>query len=131
MPAKTLKRFYLKIHMSFLLEGTHINDHLDVNQKPIEVVNWEIEKLRRSDAPIVMIHWKSNHGPRYTWERKIQMKQKNPHLYLKDVPSMRSFEQISGRNSFKEGRMWQLPELRHWNVILEQLGRTHETNLDL
>ncbi|GJV45985.1 putative reverse transcriptase domain-containing protein [Tanacetum coccineum] len=49
--------------------------------KPVEVVDREVKRLKQSRIPIIKIHWNSQRGPKFTWERKDQIKKKYPHLF--------------------------------------------------
>ncbi|KAI3715141.1 hypothetical protein L6452_22111 [Arctium lappa] len=60
------------------LEDIQINDQLNFMERPIEIVDREVKRLRRSKIPILKIHWKSRHGPEYTWEREDRMKHQYP-----------------------------------------------------
>ncbi|GKA15504.1 hypothetical protein Tco_0695251 [Tanacetum coccineum] len=48
---------------------------------PVEILEHEIKKLKRSRIPIVKVRWNLKQGPEYTWEREDQMKLKYPHLF--------------------------------------------------
>ncbi|GJY28298.1 putative reverse transcriptase domain-containing protein [Tanacetum coccineum] len=45
------------------------------------ILEREIKKLKRSRIPIIKVRWNSKRGPKFTWERKDQMKLKYPNLY--------------------------------------------------
>ncbi|GKD59876.1 reverse transcriptase domain-containing protein [Tanacetum coccineum] len=49
-------------------------------EEPIEILEREIKKLKRSRIPIVKVRRNSKRGPEFTWEREDQMKLKYPHL---------------------------------------------------
>jgi len=63
------------------LEEVQVNEQLRVMEEPVEVLDREIKRLRRSKIPIVKVRWNSKHGPEYTWEREDFMKSKYPHLF--------------------------------------------------
>ncbi|GKA75165.1 hypothetical protein Tco_0781543, partial [Tanacetum coccineum] len=48
---------------------------------PVEILEKEFKKLKRSRIPIVKVRWNSKRGPEFTWEREDQMKLKYPHLF--------------------------------------------------
>ncbi|GJX06906.1 hypothetical protein Tco_0194838 [Tanacetum coccineum] len=50
-------------------------------QEPIEILELEFKKLKRSRIAIVKVRWNSKQGPEFTWEREDQMKLKYPHLF--------------------------------------------------
>ncbi|GJY14389.1 hypothetical protein Tco_0384811 [Tanacetum coccineum] len=49
--------------------------------EPVEILEREFKKLKRSRIPIVKVGWNSKRGPEFTWEREDQMKLKYPHLF--------------------------------------------------
>lgn len=62
------------------LEEIQIDPKLHFVEEPVEVMEREIKKLKRSKIPIVKVRWNSKRGPEFTWEREDQMKLKYPHL---------------------------------------------------
>ncbi|GKE31467.1 hypothetical protein Tco_1450789, partial [Tanacetum coccineum] len=51
---------------------------------PVEILEREFKKLKRSRIAIVKVRWNSKRGPEFTWEREDQMKLKYPHLFSDD-----------------------------------------------
>nr|GFB94026.1 putative reverse transcriptase domain-containing protein [Tanacetum cinerariifolium] len=41
------------------LEGVHIDDTLQFVEEPIEIMEREIKRLKRSRIPLVEVYWKS------------------------------------------------------------------------
>ncbi|KAJ9567113.1 hypothetical protein OSB04_003079 [Centaurea solstitialis] len=66
------------------LEEIQIDEQLRTLEEPIEILDREIKQLRRSRIPIIKVRWNSRHGPESTWEREAFMKNKYPHLFIKD-----------------------------------------------
>ncbi|GJS02480.1 hypothetical protein Tco_0318988 [Tanacetum coccineum] len=56
-------------------------------EEPVEILEREIKKLRRSRIPIIKVRWNSKRGPEFTWEREDQFRGKYPHLFTKTTPS--------------------------------------------
>ncbi|GJY84074.1 putative reverse transcriptase domain-containing protein [Tanacetum coccineum] len=56
-------------------------------EEPIEIMDREVKRLRKSRVPIVKVRWNSRRGPEFTWEREDQFKKKYPHLFTKTAPS--------------------------------------------
>ncbi|GJZ26418.1 putative reverse transcriptase domain-containing protein [Tanacetum coccineum] len=48
---------------------------------PVEILEREFKKLKRSRIAIVKVRWNSKRSPEFTWEREDQMKLKYPHLF--------------------------------------------------
>nr|GEW12142.1 reverse transcriptase domain-containing protein [Tanacetum cinerariifolium] len=74
-PWKGVVRFVMS------LEGIHIDDKLQFVEEPVEIIEPEIKRLRRSRIPLVKVRWNSRRGPEFTWERKDSFKKKYPHLF--------------------------------------------------
>ncbi|GJX51886.1 putative reverse transcriptase domain-containing protein [Tanacetum coccineum] len=51
--------------------------------EPVEIVDREVKRLKRSRIPLVKVRWNSKRGPEFTWEREDQFKKKYPHLFTK------------------------------------------------
>ncbi|GJS64242.1 hypothetical protein Tco_1417476 [Tanacetum coccineum] len=56
-------------------------------EEPIEIIDREVKRLKRSRIPLVKVRWNSKRGPEFTWEREDQFKEKYPHLFTKTTPS--------------------------------------------
>ncbi|GJZ29015.1 putative reverse transcriptase domain-containing protein [Tanacetum coccineum] len=69
------------------LEGIHVDDKLQFVEEPVEIMEREIKRLKRSRIPLVKVHWNSRRGPEFTWERKDSFKQKYPQLFTNRASS--------------------------------------------
>ncbi|GJR66871.1 hypothetical protein Tco_0012936 [Tanacetum coccineum] len=69
------------------LEELRVDDKLHFVEEPVEVMDREIKQLKISRIPIIKVRWNSKRGPKFTWEREDQFKQKYPHLFTKTAPS--------------------------------------------
>nr|GFC14520.1 putative reverse transcriptase domain-containing protein [Tanacetum cinerariifolium] len=54
------------------LDGLHFDDKLQFVEEPVEIVDREVKRLKRSRIPLVKIRWNSKRGPEFTWEREDQ-----------------------------------------------------------
>ncbi|GJR81580.1 putative reverse transcriptase domain-containing protein [Tanacetum coccineum] len=63
------------------LDEIRVDTKLNFVEEPMEVLEKEFKKLKRSRIAIVMIWWNSKRGPEFTWECEDQMKLKYPHLF--------------------------------------------------
>ncbi|GJY91719.1 hypothetical protein Tco_0507501 [Tanacetum coccineum] len=63
------------------LEEIQVDVKLNFVEEPVEILEREIKKLKRSRIPIVKFQWNSKRVPEFTWEREDQMKLKYPHLF--------------------------------------------------
>ncbi|GKC10931.1 putative reverse transcriptase domain-containing protein [Tanacetum coccineum] len=82
-----LKRCYSDDPLTVPLDGLHIDDQLHFVEEPVEIVDREVKRLKRSRIPLVKVRWNSKRGPEFTWEREDQFKKKYPHLFSKTAPS--------------------------------------------
>nr|GEZ95011.1 putative reverse transcriptase domain-containing protein [Tanacetum cinerariifolium] len=73
-----LKICYADEPLVMPLEGIHVDDKLQFVEEPVEIMEREIKQLKRSQIPLVKVHWKSRRGPEFTWEREDSFKQKYP-----------------------------------------------------
>ncbi|KAD3337351.1 hypothetical protein E3N88_32871 [Mikania micrantha] len=69
------------------LDDIRVDDTMHFVEKPVEIMDREVKKLKRSRIPIVKVRWESKRGPEFTWEREDQMKLKYPHLFTTVTPS--------------------------------------------
>ncbi|GJW18058.1 putative reverse transcriptase domain-containing protein [Tanacetum coccineum] len=69
------------------LDGLNLDDKLHFVEEPVEIVDREVKRLKRSRIPLVKVRWDSKRGPEYTWEREDQFKKKYPHLFANTTPS--------------------------------------------
>ncbi|GJT24374.1 hypothetical protein Tco_0894311 [Tanacetum coccineum] len=59
----------------------NVDAKLNFVEEPMEILEREFKKLKRSRIVIVKVRWNSKRGPEFTWEREDQMKLKYPHLF--------------------------------------------------
>ncbi|GJX28963.1 putative reverse transcriptase domain-containing protein [Tanacetum coccineum] len=63
------------------LDVIQVDAKLKFVEEPVEILEREFKKLKRSRIEIVKVRWNSKRGPEFTWERKDQMRLKYPHLF--------------------------------------------------
>ncbi|GJY16286.1 putative reverse transcriptase domain-containing protein [Tanacetum coccineum] len=73
-----------RLDLSEELDGVHDTFHLNFVEEPVEIMEREFKKLKRSRIAIVKVRWNSKRGPEFTWEREDQMKLKYSHLFSVD-----------------------------------------------
>ncbi|GKE01961.1 putative reverse transcriptase domain-containing protein [Tanacetum coccineum] len=76
-----LKKCYSDEPLAVPLEGLHIDDKLQFVEEPVEIMEREIKRLKRSRIPLVKVRWNSRRGPEFTWEREDSFIKKYPHLF--------------------------------------------------
>ncbi|GKA93216.1 hypothetical protein Tco_0815202 [Tanacetum coccineum] len=72
-----------RVHNKF-----HFHDKLQFVEEPVEIMDHEVKRLKRSRIPLIKVRWNSKRGPEFTWEREDQFKKKYPHLFTKTAPSL-------------------------------------------
>ncbi|GKB81385.1 reverse transcriptase domain-containing protein [Tanacetum coccineum] len=63
------------------LDEIQVDAKLNFMEEPMEILEREFNKLKRSRIAIVKVRWNSKRRPEFTWEREYQMKLKYPHLF--------------------------------------------------
>ncbi|GKA47542.1 putative reverse transcriptase domain-containing protein [Tanacetum coccineum] len=63
------------------LDEIRVDAKLNFVEEPVEILEKEFKKLKRSRIAIVKVRWNSKRDPEFTWEREDQMKLKYPHLF--------------------------------------------------
>nr|GEW31202.1 reverse transcriptase domain-containing protein [Tanacetum cinerariifolium] len=61
-----LKKCYVDDPLVMPLEGIHVDDRLQFIEEPVEIMEQEIKRLKRSRIPLVKVHWNSRRGPEFT-----------------------------------------------------------------
>nr|GFA06227.1 putative reverse transcriptase domain-containing protein [Tanacetum cinerariifolium] len=61
-----LKKCYSNELLDMPLEGVHIDDTLQFVEEPVEIIEREIKRLKRSRIPLVKVRWNSRRGPEFT-----------------------------------------------------------------
>ncbi|GJU43774.1 hypothetical protein Tco_1201040 [Tanacetum coccineum] len=63
-----LKKCYADKPLVMPLEGIHVDDKLQFVEEPVEIMKWEIKRLKQNRIPLVKVRWNSRRGPEFTWE---------------------------------------------------------------
>ncbi|GJS57969.1 reverse transcriptase domain-containing protein [Tanacetum coccineum] len=82
-----LKKCYSDEPLAVPLDGIHIDDKLHFVEKPVEIMDREVKRLKQSRIPIVKVRWNSRRGLEFTSECEDQFWKKYPHLFTKTAPS--------------------------------------------
>ncbi|GJX61119.1 putative reverse transcriptase domain-containing protein [Tanacetum coccineum] len=61
-----LKKCYADEPLVMPLEGIHVDDKLQFVEEPVEIMEREIKRLKRSWIPLVKVRWNSRRGPEFT-----------------------------------------------------------------
>ncbi|GKD28364.1 hypothetical protein Tco_1239142 [Tanacetum coccineum] len=82
-----LKKCYADEPLVTSLEGIRVDDKLQFVEEPVEIMEREIKRSKRSRIPLVKVRWNSRRGLEFTWEREDLFKQKYPQLFTNRVSS--------------------------------------------
>ncbi|GJT80828.1 putative reverse transcriptase domain-containing protein [Tanacetum coccineum] len=82
-----LKKCYDDEPLVIPLEGIHVDDKHQFVEEPIEIIEREIKRLKRSRIPLVKVYWNSRRSSEFTWEREDSFKQKYPQLFTNQALS--------------------------------------------
>ncbi|GJX39429.1 putative reverse transcriptase domain-containing protein, partial [Tanacetum coccineum] len=63
------------------LDEIQVDAKLNFVEEPVEILERQFKKLKRSRIAIVKVWWNSKRGPEFTWEREDQMRLKYPHIF--------------------------------------------------
>nr|GFC88551.1 putative reverse transcriptase domain-containing protein [Tanacetum cinerariifolium] len=61
-----LKKCYTDEPLVMPFEGIHVDDKLQFVEEPVEIMEREIKRLKRSRIPLVKVRWNSRRGPEFT-----------------------------------------------------------------
>nr|GEX24550.1 putative reverse transcriptase domain-containing protein [Tanacetum cinerariifolium] len=78
-----LKKCYADESLAVPLDRLHFDNTLHFMEEPIEIMDREVKRLKRSCILIVKVRWNSRRGPDYTWEHEDQFRKKYLHLFKK------------------------------------------------
>ncbi|GJV00116.1 putative reverse transcriptase domain-containing protein [Tanacetum coccineum] len=81
-----LKKCLVDPTLNVPLDEIRVDAKLNFVEEPVEILEREFKKLKRSRIVIVKVRWNSKRGPEFMWEHEDQMKLKYPHLFS-DVSS--------------------------------------------
>ncbi|GKB24654.1 hypothetical protein Tco_0864055, partial [Tanacetum coccineum] len=81
-----LKKCYANEPLAVPFDGLHFDDKLQFVEKPEEIMDREVKRLKQIRIPIIKVQWNSRRGPEFTWEREDQFRKKYPHLFTKTAP---------------------------------------------
>ncbi|GKE52977.1 putative reverse transcriptase domain-containing protein, partial [Tanacetum coccineum] len=84
---KLSPRCYADEPLAIPLDGLHFDDKLQFVEEPVDIMDHEVIRLKRSRIPIIKVRWNSRRGLEFIWEREDQSRKKYPHLFTKTAPS--------------------------------------------
>ncbi|GKB00056.1 putative reverse transcriptase domain-containing protein [Tanacetum coccineum] len=85
------------------LDEIQVNAKLNFVEEPVEILEREFKKLKRSRITIIKVRCNLKHGPEFTWEREDQMKLKCGISF--GVASLRALVHVGDKTS-EDARSW-------------------------
>nr|GEY07004.1 reverse transcriptase domain-containing protein [Tanacetum cinerariifolium] len=64
-----------------LMDKIQLDNKLHMIEEPVEIIDREFKRLKQSRIPIIKVHWNSQRGPEFTWEREDQNNKNYPYLF--------------------------------------------------
>ncbi|GKA69489.1 hypothetical protein Tco_0775553 [Tanacetum coccineum] len=61
-----LKKCYADEPLAIPLDGLHIDDKLHFVEEPVEIMDREVKRLKKSRIPIFKVQWNSRRRPEFT-----------------------------------------------------------------
>ncbi|GJW14857.1 hypothetical protein Tco_0018990 [Tanacetum coccineum] len=104
-----LKKCYADEPLVMPLEGIHVDDKLQFVEEPVEIMEREIKRLKRSQIPLVKVRWNSRRGPEFTWECEDSFKQKYPQLFTNRATSSTTRKSKTSKH-VKRGQDTKIPQ---------------------
>nr|GEU49383.1 hypothetical protein [Tanacetum cinerariifolium] len=89
-----LKKSLADANLHVPLEEIKVDKTLRFVEEPVEVMDREVKKLKRSKIPIVKVRWYSKRGLEFTWEREDFMKEVTQDIFTKFVVESEFSSQI-------------------------------------
>ncbi|GKE11907.1 putative reverse transcriptase domain-containing protein, partial [Tanacetum coccineum] len=77
-----LKKYLADANLHVPLNEIKIDKTLRFVKEPVEIMDREIWKMKRSKISLVKVCWNLKRGPEFTWELEDHMKSKYPRLFV-------------------------------------------------
>ncbi|GJW46764.1 putative reverse transcriptase domain-containing protein [Tanacetum coccineum] len=77
-----LKKCFVDELLAIPLDEIQIDDKLNFIEEPLEIMDQDVKRLKKSRISIVKVCWNSRRGPEFTWEHEDQIKKEYPHLFV-------------------------------------------------
>ncbi|GJV14247.1 putative reverse transcriptase domain-containing protein [Tanacetum coccineum] len=80
-----LKKCLADASLHVPLDEIKVDKTLRFVEEPVDIMDREVKRLKRSKISFVKVCWNSKLGPEFTWERKDYMKSKYPKLFVEQA----------------------------------------------
>ncbi|GJW41856.1 hypothetical protein Tco_0070655 [Tanacetum coccineum] len=85
-----LKKYLADASLHVPLDEIKVDKTLRFVEEPVEIMDREVKRLKRSMISIVKVRWNSKRGPKFTWEHEDYMKSKYPQLFVEQAGKLAS-----------------------------------------
>ncbi|GJY68236.1 putative reverse transcriptase domain-containing protein [Tanacetum coccineum] len=80
-----LKKCLADASLHVPLDEIKVDKTLGFVEEPVEIMDREVKRLKRSKILLVKVCWNSKRGPEFTWECEDYMKSKYPQLFVEQA----------------------------------------------
>nr|GEZ71597.1 putative reverse transcriptase domain-containing protein [Tanacetum cinerariifolium] len=80
-----LNKYLADASLHVTLDEIKVDETLRFVEKPVQIMDREVKRLKRSRISLVKVRWNSKRGPDFTWEREDYKKSKYPQLFVERV----------------------------------------------
>ncbi|GJT56455.1 putative reverse transcriptase domain-containing protein, partial [Tanacetum coccineum] len=85
-----LKKCLADASLHVPLDEIKVDKTLCFVEEPVEIMDRDVKRLKRSKISLVKVRWNSKRGPEFTWEHKDYMKSKYPRLFIEKAGEFHS-----------------------------------------
>nr|GEX78164.1 hypothetical protein [Tanacetum cinerariifolium] len=78
-----LKMCFVNDDVVIPLDEVQLDYKLHFVEKPVEIMDREVKRLKQSRILIVKVRWNSRRGPKFTWEREDFFRSKYPYIFTR------------------------------------------------
>ncbi|KAF3614767.1 hypothetical protein FXO37_35816 [Capsicum annuum] len=64
-----------------LIQSVDIQNSLSYEEIPVKILNYQTRRLRNKEVPLFKVLWRNQSIEGFTWEAKVDMRAKYPHLF--------------------------------------------------
>ncbi|KAK8666120.1 hypothetical protein V6N13_006272 [Hibiscus sabdariffa] len=62
-------------------EEVELNPNLSYKEEPVQILDWEVKRLRNKNISLVKVLWRNHKVEEATWEPEDTMREQHPHLF--------------------------------------------------
>ncbi|GJY48940.1 putative reverse transcriptase domain-containing protein [Tanacetum coccineum] len=75
------RKCYADEPLAVPLDGLHFDDKLQFVEEPVEIMDQEVKRTKKSRIPVIKVRWNSRRGLKFTWEGEDQFQKKSTSLH--------------------------------------------------